>query len=159
MASSEDSVVALKNAVRNGDKDRVVKLLDQGVDPNQFGSSSDNASSPLMVACLNGRLDLINLLIRRGAKVNLKNGRHETALLKIVSSNIMKQSVMLEVTRILLQHKAKVHYRNQSAMMTACRRGNAELVSLLLLYDSWGDNDYTHKVFSEADMPKLLNYF
>ena len=76
MASSEDSVIALKNAVRNGDKDLVVKLLDQGVDPNKFGSSSDNASSPLMVACLNGHLDLIRLLIRRGAEVDLQNERH-----------------------------------------------------------------------------------
>ena len=146
-------VVALKNAVRSGDKDLVVKLLDQGVDPNQFGSSSDNASSPLMVACLNGHLDLIRLLISRGAKVNLKNGRHETALFKVISSNITKQRVMLEVEHVLLQHKAKVHFGNHyegSAMMNACRRGNAELVRLLLPYDSWDDKDYTHKVFSEA---------
>ena len=44
MASSEDSVIALKNAVRNGDKELVVKLLDQGADPNQFGSSGYKAS-------------------------------------------------------------------------------------------------------------------
>ena len=49
----------LKTAARKGDMDLVKKLLDQGVDPNQFGSLAEDASSPLMLACLNGRLDII----------------------------------------------------------------------------------------------------
>ena len=93
MASIEDSVIALKNAVRNGDKELVVKLLDQGVDPNQFGSSGYEASSPLMVACVNRHLDLIRLLISRGAEVDLKN-----------KSKAMEESSKLEVLRILLEH-------------------------------------------------------
>ena len=82
------------------------------------------------------------------------NAMHETALSKVVSSNIMKQSVMLEVAHILLHRKAKVHFDNQykeSAMMTAaCEKGNAELVRLMFPYDSWDDPDYTHQVLSEA---------
>ena len=48
MASGEDNMTALKNAVRKGDKDLVVKLLDRGFDPNQYDmrSLSGDARSP-----------------------------------------------------------------------------------------------------------------
>ena len=143
------SVIDLKNAVRNGDKDLVVKLLDQGVDPNQFGSHANNATSPLMVACVNGHLDLINLLIDRGAKVNLQNGRLETALSKVTSID-MTQSVMLEVVGVLLQNNAKVRFGydyQKSAMMIACEKGNVELVRLMLPYDGWDEPEYTNTIF------------
>ena len=146
------SVIDLKNAVRNGDKDLVVKLLDRGVDPNQFGSHANNATSPLMVACVNGHLDLINLLIDRGAKVNLQNGRLETALSKVTSID-MTQSVMLEVVGVLLQNNAKVRFGydyQKSAMMIACEKGNVELVRLMLPYDSWDDPDYTNTVLKNV---------
>ena len=146
-------VVALKNAVRSGDKDLVVKLLDQGVDPNQFGSHSTNATTPLMVACFHGHLDLIRLLIDRGAEVDLQNGRQETALMKAVSSDIMEQSVMLEVVKLLLQHNAKVHigyHLDILVMMIACEKGNVELVRLILPHDSWDDPGYVAEVFHKA---------
>ena len=45
MASSEDKVIDLRNAVSSGDKDLAVKLLDQGVDPNQIGNLSSTPQS------------------------------------------------------------------------------------------------------------------
>lgn len=100
MASSKDKVIELRNAVSRGDKDLVLKLLDQEVDPNQFGSQSISACSPLMVACLNGRLDLVRLLISRGADVDLHTGRHETALSKVITSTETSESVKLGVIQI-----------------------------------------------------------
>ena len=46
-----------------------------------------------MVACVNRHLDLIRLLMSRGAEVDLKN-----------KSKAMEESSKLEVLRILLEH-------------------------------------------------------
>ena len=145
--SSEDGVIDLKNAARSGDKDLVVKLLDQGIDPNQFGSRSTNAKSPLMVACENGHGEIAEVLIARGAEVDLKNGDHQTALSQAVSSE------NVEMTGLLLKHKANVHFdraREESAVVAASKKGNVDLVELLVPYDSWDNSGYIHHVFSEA---------
>ena len=101
-------MIDLRNAASIGNKDLAVKLLDQGVDPNQIGNLS---STPLMAACLNGHLDLIRLLISRGAEVDLQNERRETALMKVITlARTFEQSEKLEVIKILLEHKAKVEH-------------------------------------------------
>ena len=126
MASSEDKVIDLRNAVSSGDKDLVVKLLDQGVDPNQIGNLP---SSPLMAACVNRHLDLIRLLISRGAEVDLQSTRYESALSKVIYIETLEQSEKLEVTKILLEHKAKVEQR---VLLKAVQNGHTEVVELLI---------------------------
>ena len=145
-SSTSKGVSKLNNAVRRGDKDRVVELLDQGVDPNQF-SDSVEPKSPLMVACENGHDEIVELLVERGAKVDLENGRHQTALLQAISSE------NVEMTKLLLKLKAKPKVRFiDSGLMTACKKGNVDLVKLLLPYYTWGDSgtDNVNLVFSEA---------
>ena len=66
-------MVALKNAVRNSDKELVVNPLDQGVDPNQFRSSGYEDSSPLMVAkYLEYFLSIANALVNHRVSGLLK---------------------------------------------------------------------------------------
>ena len=145
MASSKESVAALNDAARRGDKDLVVKLLDQGVDPNRLGSQSTDDKTPLMVACENGRGKIAEILIARGANVDLENRHHETALSLVVSSK------NVETTKLLLKHNAKVHFDGgESAMITACRAGNMDLVKLLVPYDTWDDPEYVRNVYFVA---------
>ena len=137
MASKEDD---LKNAVRSSDKDLVVKLLDQGVNPNGFGSSSGDAKSPLMIACLITNVELIKLLISRGAKVDLQNNSRQTALTKVINSKNMKQSEILEVTKTLVEHNSTQSHFSEG-MKVACKKGNEEVARLLLPYGSCLDDD------------------
>ena len=146
-SAGEEGVINLKNAARSGNKDRVVELLNNGVDPNQFGSQSDEAKSPLMVACENGHGEIAEVLITRGAEVDLRKTRgQKSALLQAVSSE------NVEMTRLLLKHKAKVRfeYHHESAVRTACRAGNIDLVKLLLPFDTWDDSNYVQNMFSEV---------
>ena len=145
MASKEDN---LKNAVRKGDKDHVVKLLDLGVDPNcnRFGSSGQ---SPLMLACLSGNVELIKLLIKRGANVDLQNYSGQTALTKVINSKNVKQSVILEVTKTLVEHDStKSHF--SKGMKAACEKGNVEVAKLLLPYGSGWDDDSLEALYRAA---------
>ena len=145
MASSKGSVFALNNAVRRGDKDLVVKLLDQGVDPNQFDDWYIDDKTPLMVACENGRGEIAEILIVRGANVDLENEHHQTALSLVVASE------NVEMTRLLLKHKAKVRFdHGDPAMITACRAGNMDLVKLLVPCDTWNDSRYVYDVLFAA---------
>ena len=147
-------MIDLRNAVSSGDKDLAVKLLDQGVDPNKIG---DLPSSPLMATCLNGKLDLIRLLIRRGAEVDLQNGRQETALSKVVSlTDTLEQSEKLEVIKILVQHKAKV---KREVLSTAAWNGDNKEFELLV---KGGDlslvnlGDLLHQVCELRDDPEMV---
>ena len=135
-SGTSKGVSKLNNAARRGKKDLVVELLDQGVDPNQF-SDSVEPKSPLMVACENGHDEIVELLVARGAKVDLENGYDQTALSQAISSE------NVEMTKLLLKLKAKpkVFDGGEPSVMTACEKGNVDLVKLLLPYYTWGDSD------------------
>ncbi len=68
----------LLNAVESGDLKEAMRLLDDGADVNAH--AEENGTTPLMIASGAGRLDLINLLLKRGADVNAKNQGGYTAL-------------------------------------------------------------------------------
>ena len=76
-------VAPLHYAVRNGEK-YVKALLDGGADINIRTGPSDGWNpgllTPLMIAARDGELDVVRLLIRAGADINLRNSRGHTAL-------------------------------------------------------------------------------
>lgn len=53
-----------------GDLERVAQLLSQGVDPNQI---DDEGYSALQAAAENDHLDVVKLLIGKGADINYKS--------------------------------------------------------------------------------------
>ena len=60
---------ALHHAVRQGNHDAVVALLDGGANINQL--SLTDKTSPLLMATINGHFDIAMTLVKRGADVNL----------------------------------------------------------------------------------------
>ena len=73
-ADGEDRHLALALAARFGYAEIVRLLLDAGEDPNRYNPpGSHSHSTPLHQAALAGHLDVVRLLVERGARLDLKD--------------------------------------------------------------------------------------
>lgn len=74
--------LALALATQHGHADVVALLLDAGVDPNRYNPVGAHAhSTPLHQAALAGHLDVVRLLVERGARLDIRDIHfHGTAL-------------------------------------------------------------------------------
>jgi ankyrin repeat protein len=71
----------LHKAVREGDADKVKKLLDAGADVNVRESSKDRLQyTPLHWAANNGDLEIAEILISRGADLDAEDPTYSTPL-------------------------------------------------------------------------------
>jgi ankyrin repeat protein len=68
---------AAQTIIKRGDEAALRTALDQRLDPNLTNS---NGWSLLMLAAVEGAVPIGRLLIERGATVDTKNGKDETAL-------------------------------------------------------------------------------
>ena len=85
-----------------------------------------NGSSSLLNACLRNRVNVIDVLIARGADVNVVNHYLETALFHAQS---------VQVAQLLLKKGAQVNAVNKlgrTPLIAACTRANFEMVKFLI---------------------------
>lgn len=95
----DDLTDDLMAATRKGDLAKVKALLDKGVSAN---AKSDYGQTPLFFACDRGYLEIVKLLVERGADVNVEDTfYHATALSWAAQKN------RTEIVKILLDHGAK----------------------------------------------------
>mmetsp|Transcript_14861 Transcript_14861/g.22265 ORF Transcript_14861/g.22265 Transcript_14861/m.22265 type:complete len:1492 (-) Transcript_14861:44-4519(-) len=128
----EDAELYLKCAVEDGNAEAVEACLTQGASVNcQF---KDDLYTPLHTACSSsasdGSLDVLNLLLQRGADGNACNKWRETPLL-IAANNGHKAAV-----EALLKSGADPSMCSEagwSALTFAAHKGYHEIVELLLL--------------------------
>jgi ankyrin repeat protein len=78
LSAAARSGAALEEAVAGGDVPAVLRLLDEGADPN--GRSRDGLT-PLMLASRAGRVPIVSLLFEAGAQVDAATAQGHTALL------------------------------------------------------------------------------
>jgi len=112
-------------AAGEGDREAVADLIEAGADVNarQF------ASTPLIVAEQNGHLEMLDLLIERGADVNGCDKSKRTALMYAAMAG--REAIL----GALLAHGAKVDALDSSgrtALMEACQSGRTQTARLLL---------------------------
>jgi uncharacterized protein len=88
---------------------KIHALLDSGVDVNQF--SSPEHCSALQLATTFGLVDIMKLLLERGASVDIRTSIGLTPLFFAV------QSGLVDAARILLEHKADVSARSNKGTM------------------------------------------
>ncbi len=116
---------ALHQAIRKGDATRMKQLLEQGADPN---ATDEKGTPALMNAVLYMNADAVRVLVRRGARVNNKNGAGATALLWAAGDPAK--------ARILLDAGADGNVQSgpgRTALMTAAAApGSAMTVKMLL---------------------------
>ena len=114
-------------AVGRGEIDTLRVLLDHGLDIDQPAFNSD--VSLLMAACIRGQIDIVQLLLNRGAKVNFSNIHGATALMHATKWGDVG------IVKLLLDHGVAIDMfddKEQTALVFAVKRGSSEIVQLLL---------------------------
>ncbi|CAH0721353.1 unnamed protein product, partial [Brenthis ino] len=132
-------------------------LADAGAD---LDAGSDSGSTPVRSACFMTHLDVVRFLVERGADLHRANHNGGTCLINSVQSaplcayllqrgarvdaqdmqlktalHYAVQEHRLETARLLLERGASPHLRSRAgddALRTACLKGAAQLVALLL---------------------------
>jgi len=96
---------------------------------SQMDQQDKHGNTPLIHAVLQGRDDLVKLLVDNGAQVNVQNFQGETALLLSSEGNHVKS------VKLLLDHGAKPNLYNLdgvSPLHIACAHGSIETLKLLV---------------------------
>ena len=153
--------------VRNGDLDGLETFLSTSYLVDLNHENERTHLTPLMVACNrpNSNLEVINLLIEKGAEVDYQTDDHGySALMKAVEIG------NVEVVKCLIKHGAQVDLkdnRGKSALEVGCEKGNIVVVEGLLKVGaeglSSGDVQYSvHSSFNTAvehNHTKLVKWF
>lgn len=112
-------------------KAEIERLLDQGADINT-SDKQGGGNTPLSVAAFRGQIEIVKLLLSRGANVN-------------IGTPLAAASRHLEIARLLLEHGADVNGidgMKRTALFSACTAGNLRVCELLLSHKAdvnWKD--------------------
>ena len=130
MASAQDFTPQFIDYVRTGDVGSAEKCLPTGhqIDLNKV-YSSEAELTPLMLACRREHLEMIKLLIEKGADVNFLIRSYKSAL------RLAVEEKKLDVVKLLVEHGAQVMDTTGSrdcALTIACEQGDVNIVKALL---------------------------
>jgi hypothetical protein len=84
---------ALQSAAASGDTVQTTALLDQGA---ALDARDDHGRTPLMLAVMQGRLDVVRLLLNRGADPTIADGAGRTPLQQAKQQNLREIAALLE---------------------------------------------------------------
>ena len=119
---------ALRYAARAGDETLVLQYLDQGVQIDSTGESSDHPRA-LQSAAKGGHLSLVRELLSRGADLNLESS-YSTAIADAISGG------NIEVVQLLIEAGAEVKSPRERLVDRAFRAGRRDIAELLVQYGS-----------------------
>ena len=109
---------ALHHAVRQGNHDAVVALLDGGANVNQL--STTDKTSPLLLAAINGHYDIAMTLVKRGADVNLLSTAGAGPLYAVINTQWRPRS------RFPQPHAAEYQKTTHIELMEALLKAGAD---------------------------------
>ncbi|XP_051520544.1 histone-lysine N-methyltransferase EHMT2-like isoform X3 [Myxocyprinus asiaticus] len=114
-------------AAKQGEVQRVLLMLMEGIDPS-YQSDSQNRRSALHAAAQRGLLEICYLLVQAGAKVDTQDKMLRTPLLEAIVNN------HVDVVKYLIQSGACVYHveDGSTGLHHAAKLGNLEVVTLLL---------------------------
>ncbi|XP_071132782.1 2-5A-dependent ribonuclease-like [Mytilus edulis] len=106
MQSKECSLI---NAVVEGRRKDVSKLLDDGANVNHAENRSGLDTTPLYVAVCNNEIEIVNILFRHGADPNIPDKDGKTPLFMALYDD-----VDIKIFELLIDHGADVNFCNVS---------------------------------------------
>jgi ankyrin repeat protein len=125
--TASEKAEALAAAARKGDAATVTKLLDDGVDVN---SKFRYGTTALSFAADHGHLEVVKVLLARGAEVNVKDTFYNaTPLTWAVSPALTRKPEHAEIVGLLLKHGAT---GKENALMTSVASGETATVKIIL---------------------------
>lgn len=117
----------LHDAARDGNRERVNQLLDQGAD---ITGPDGSGEPPLLIAALAGHRDIVVLLLEKGADIEIRNKGGLTAL------HAAAYGGHLDVVELLVSKGALVNddknFYHMSPLHAAAEEGHADVVAFLL---------------------------
>lgn len=119
---------ALLDAARSGDAAGLERVLDSGTSPNAIDASADRQSA-LGLAAYRGHLDVVRILLERGAHVDAQDRRGYTPLMAAA------QSGHIAIVRVLLERGADPNSATRSgetALLFAAMFADPDVVRALL---------------------------
>lgn len=123
LVGNKGGLTPLLFAVRQGNTNAAVALLDAGADVNQV--SGGDHTSPLLMAAINGHFDLAKLLLERGANVKLASDAGATPLYATINVQWAAKSLYPQPTA---QHQQKTtHLELMERLLEAGADPNARL--------------------------------
>ncbi len=123
----ESEIVQLFSSVINHDNIELKKLLHEGVDPNLKDQTGETA---IFKAVQENNLDAVKILIKNGAKINIKGDYFKRELLGMAAS-----SGNLEMIKLFLKHGANINSlngNNATPLINACYRKHPSIVTYLI---------------------------
>jgi len=127
----------LLKAVKSGNKSLVSKLRKLRVNPNYI-STDENGEviTPLIIACKNGNLEIIDLLVAKGDKINEKISGMSQIYRSILMDDGLDNNI--KVIEKLIELGAKVNTEGEgkygaTPLSASINKQNVELVKLLVL--------------------------
>ena len=121
------NIMALMNASKNGDLERVMRLYKK-----KRANTVHNGYTPLLVAAMYGRTEVVRFLCHAGVDVNARDMFGNTPLAFAAADG------NIEILTILCDWGADLHAKDDrecSALMTALKNEEYDAVKLLC---SWG---------------------
>jgi len=126
VSGSAFAAAPLADAIENGRRDDVLKLIEQGADVN---AAQGDGTTPLQWAAYKLDVDLVERLLKRGAKAATQNRFGATPL------DEGAKAANLKIVQLLLKAGAPVDAANgdgETALMLAARTGSTDVVSALM---------------------------
>ena len=124
---TSEKAEALAAAARKGDAAAVTKLLDEGVDVN---SKFRYGTTALSFAADHGHLEVVKVLVARGADVNVKDTFYgATPLTWATSPALTRKPEHAEIVGLLLKHGAK---GKEDALLTSVSSGEVATTKIIL---------------------------
>ena len=124
-----DGNTGIHHAVRGDYSNEVLQaLIDHGAEVNSINGETKTA---LMIACEEGNMGAINVLLNAGADPDTADaGCGETCLHYAVAGDCRKEAL-----EKIISHSADVNATNKNnvtSLMIACRKGNIDVINVLL---------------------------
>ncbi|HSK70508.1 MAG TPA: ankyrin repeat domain-containing protein [Pyrinomonadaceae bacterium] len=120
----------LSKAVINADAEEVRNLIYKGEDVN--GKEKDsNAKTPLFLAIENGNVEIAEILLSFGAKVNARDKSKQTPLMQLFDDT------PAELARLLIRYGAKINVTDEDGntpLILAAEDASAEILQILIDY-------------------------